>query len=148
MLSARPLYHLVYQSSATKLFTELELEQILVQSRFANDASSITGVLLYSNGDIMQVLEGEQETVLHVYEKIKQDIRHRDVTTLADGKIEARNFSQWSMGFKAVNPDDFLQLVGYLNVSKKDYMQEHVRTEDASLHELLATFVQDTTIRL
>jgi len=128
--------------------TEPELELLLTKARTANTANSLTGVLLYSNGDIMQVLEGEQEVVLHIYEKIKQDIRHRDVTTLADGRIERRNFSHWSMGFKAVEPADFMHLAGYLNVSKPNYLKDHVKTDESTLHELLSTFVQDEMIRL
>ena len=148
MLPVSSLYHLVYHSSATKLMTEQDLEQILTKSRAANTDRNVTGILLYSNGDIMQVLEGEREVVLQVYDKIKQDIRHRDVTTLADGQIKARNFSQWSMGFKTVEPNDFVHLAGYLNVSKANYMNGHVETDDLTLHELLSTFVQNDIIRL
>ncbi|GGF13682.1 hypothetical protein GCM10011383_26140 [Hymenobacter cavernae] len=128
--------------------TESQLEELLTKARATNTANSLTGVLLYSNGDIMQVLEGEQEMVQHIYEKIRQDIRHRDVSTLADGQIQRRNFSQWSMGFKAVDPADFMHLAGYLNVSKPNYLKSHGRVADSMLHDLLSTFVQDEIIRL
>jgi hypothetical protein len=58
-----PLYHLVYQSFATALMSEKELEVVLTQSRSWNTDHNLTGMLLYSNGDIMQVLEGTQEEV-------------------------------------------------------------------------------------
>ena len=148
MLAILALYHLVYHSSTTKLMTEHDLEQILTKSRTANAERNVTGVLLYNNGDIMQVLEGEQEAVLQIYEKIKLDVRHRDVTALGDGPIKARNFSQWAMGFKAVDPADFMHLAGYLNVNRPNYMQGHLKTEDSTLHELLSTFVQDLNVCL
>ncbi|OUJ72672.1 BLUF domain-containing protein [Hymenobacter crusticola] len=144
------LYHLVYQSSATALMSEKELEVLLMQARSWNTDHHLTGVLLYSNGDIMQVLEGSTEEVAFIFDKIKLDPRHRDVIKLADGEIKERNFSQWSMGFKAVEPADFMHLAGFLNVNKQNYLTAHSgysANDDASLHSLLATFVTDNIIR-
>jgi len=130
---------------------EKELEALLTQARSWNTDHHLTGVLLYSNGDIMQVLEGTKEEVFFIFNKIKQDPRHRDVTELADGEIKERNFFQWSMGFKAVEPADFAHLAGFLNVNKQNYLTAHpgyLANGDSSLHSLLATFVTDNTIRL
>ncbi|MCB2379151.1 BLUF domain-containing protein [Hymenobacter sp. BT635] len=136
------LYHLVYQSAATTRFTDHDLEALLVQSRAWNQAHQLTGVLLYCDGDILQVLEGPEDEVEYIFRRIEQDPRHYDVTKLADGPITQRNFSQWSMGFKSVHPEDFEHLAGYLNPA-----QLVAEAKAPSLHELLASFVTDKKIR-
>jgi hypothetical protein len=52
------VFALVYVSSATKPFSPDELSELLAQARVDNAALGITGMLLYSNGNFMQVLEG------------------------------------------------------------------------------------------
>ena len=48
-------------SSAIIKLSEEELNAILVQARQYNIAHSITGILLYIDGDFLQVLEGKKE---------------------------------------------------------------------------------------
>jgi hypothetical protein len=141
------LHHLVYQSSATTPISESHLEALLTQSRTWNEAHALTGVLLYSHGDIMQVLEGTEEEVRYIFNCIEQDTRHYGVTKLSDGPIVERNFAQWSMGFKAVNPNEFRHLLGYLNPSTDEYLAAHSSNTDASLYSVLSTFVTEDEIR-
>lgn len=126
---------------------EEELQALLTQSRAWNSSHGLTGVLLYSNGEIMQVLEGSAEEVNSIFSRIARDYRHAHVVKLSDGPIEHRNFSQWSMGFKAVNPEDFMHLTGYLNLNKPGYLAETEAVHDAALHDVLATFVTEDVIR-
>lgn len=141
------MHHLVYQSSAIVPMSEDMLEALLTEARTWNTAHNLTGLLLYSDGDILQVLEGDYPDVMYIFDKIKGDLRHHHVTKLADGPIEQRNFSQWSMGFKVLNPTDFGHLAGYLNVSRPDYLPDTYTNDDTSLHGLLASFIQTDTIR-
>ncbi|MBC6607720.1 BLUF domain-containing protein [Hymenobacter sp. BT188] len=141
------LHHLVYQSAATLPMGDKELQALLKQARDWNTQHQLTGVLLYSEHNIMQVLEGPQDEVLYIFNKIERDVRHRNVTKLADGEIQQRNFSQWSMGFKAVAPSDFQHLAGYLNINQPDFLPPNPTQSDASLHSILASFVTDEIIR-
>jgi hypothetical protein len=141
------LHHLVYQSSATTGLNEAELTALLAQSRTWNHGHELTGLLLYSNGDIMQVLEGPKEEVSYIFTRIAQDARHGRVVKLSDGPIAARHFSQWSMGFKALAPDEFTHLQGYIDPAKDTYLNEPGKPSDADLHSVLATFVVDDVIR-
>ncbi|GAA3930244.1 BLUF domain-containing protein [Hymenobacter algoricola] len=146
-MPAPSLYHLVYQSSATAPFSDQDLESILRQSRAWNMAHELTGVLLYSHGNIMQVLEGTEEEVRYIFGHIERDYRHIRLVKLSDGPIARRNFSQWSMGFKTVDPQDFEHLNGYLNPTRPGYLTTYSDNENISLHELLATFVTENEIR-
>jgi len=68
----------------------------------ANKAVGVTGMLLYQDGNFMQVLEGNEHSVRGVYAKIERDPRHRGLITLLQGEIEDRQFPTWSMGFREI----------------------------------------------
>lgn len=142
------LHHLVYHSDVTLPMSEKALEALLSQSREWNTQHSLTGVLLYSGNNIMQVLEGPEDEVFYIFNKISGDMRHRNVIKLADGPIKQRNFSQWSMGFKAVDPTELQHLAGYLNISRPDFLAAQAVVSDESLHSLLSSFALDDVSRL
>ncbi len=75
-----------------------------------NELHDITGMLLYSDGIFLQVLEGEREAVLQTFRHIEKDLRHRDVFVLLEQAIEMRQFSNWSMGFKRLTASDLVEL--------------------------------------
>lgn len=141
------LHHLVYQSSATTPFSETELQTLLRQSRAWNEAHALTGVLLYAEGDILQVLEGPAEEVQGIFASIERDYRHRGVTKLADGPIVRRSFADWSMGFAVVSPADYRHLSGYRPLAETDALIHDGDQEADSLHELLSGFVRKEVVR-
>lgn len=146
-MSHPALYHLVYQSCATTPFSEVELQALLRQSQAWNAAHALTGVLLYCEGDILQVLEGPREEVQGIFANIERDYRHRDVTKLADGPIARRSFADWSMGFAVVSPADYRHLSGYHALENADTLIHDTDRAADSLHELLSAFVQKETVR-
>ncbi|WP_375436959.1 BLUF domain-containing protein [uncultured Hymenobacter sp.] len=139
------LHHLVYQSHATAPLDELELARLLTQSRAFNAAHGLTGILLYSHGNIIQLLEGTKANVREVFARIARDPRHTQVVKLADGPVTHRLFGQWSMGFQVVNPLDFNHLTGYVNPDQAHYLAHDPALPDPDLHTLLATFVSDNS---
>ena len=113
------LFTLVYLSNATNAMSEDELKEILTVSRKNNPAVNVSGVLIYCEGNILQVLEGAKEDVYKVYDKIKLDPRHNELIILQSREISARTFEDWSMGFRATTKSEFDELEGYLDISKK-----------------------------
>jgi hypothetical protein len=107
------MYFLVYVSSAVNLFSDKELTDLLEVSRRNNEKVDVTGLLLYSSGNFMQVLEGPQKTVLETHARIAHDPRHTGLITLVQGDREEREFDQWSMGFKRLDGPDNPQVPGY-----------------------------------
>ena len=93
------MFFLVYVSAAVTWFSDAELRVLLARSRAANAAAGITGMLLYKDGNFMQVLEGEESAVLALQERIAADPRHRGMVTIDSGPLAARQFADWSMGF-------------------------------------------------
>ena len=101
------MHHLVYTSTASISLPEEELQRQLPRWRATNAGLGITGVLLYCEGNILQVLEGAFEEVRRLFATIAADVRHHSVTKLADGPVPGRAFFEWSMHFRAVETTDF-----------------------------------------
>ena len=110
------LFTLVYLSNATSILSEEDLRDILTVSRANNSLQGVSGVLIYCDGNILQVLEGPRENVENVYNRISRDPRHSDLIILQRRDISERNFSEWSMGFRSSSKAEFEQLEGFLDL--------------------------------
>lgn len=96
----QPMQMLIYVSSAVDLFTEDELIALLEKARKKNSALDITGMLLYRDGNFMQLLEGPKDAVYFLSETIRGDPRHSGFLSLLDQETNTREFAEWRMGYK------------------------------------------------
>ncbi|CUH62348.1 Sensors of blue-light using FAD [Thalassovita gelatinovora] len=78
---------------------------ILTQSLENNSKLHITGYLVRVPKAFFQVLEGPEDKVLDLFEKIKTDHRHSDVTILSCEPIETTLFDQWAMGYRMLSEE-------------------------------------------
>jgi hypothetical protein len=90
----------VYVSSAVKLFTPAELVDLLRAARERNGKAEITGMLLYHDGNFIQMLEGPASAVDALMVTIRRDPRHTGLIVLLRETIEARVFGEWQMAFR------------------------------------------------
>lgn len=104
---------LVYASRATVPFDEEKLKDLLGKARVKNSSKNITGMLLYREGLFVQALEGEEDDVVSLYERISKDQRHTDVIKIYLKPIRERSFGDWSMGFNRFNQEDDDKIEGY-----------------------------------
>lgn len=108
---AKDMICIVYISSVRLGLSSREITAIVHEARVNNQKLGITGMLLYNGKDFMQLIEGEKAIVQDLYEKVRKDHRHSDVTLLLKESITHKNFDNWSMGYKNVqglkniNPD-------------------------------------------
>jgi hypothetical protein len=96
----------IYVSSAVNPFTRDQLRDLLAACVANNGGLDITGMLLYRDGNFMQVLEGEEAAVRHIQGKIQRDTRHRSIFTIVEGPQPERCFPDWSMGFRDLTSTD------------------------------------------
>jgi hypothetical protein len=113
--AADALYRLSYASTQTGPLSALDLISLLKQARQSNKQQNITGVLLHRDDSFLQVIEGEKQAVLNLFEVIKKDPRHKRVEVLSEDPIEEREFSDWQMGFLELDDVDVRLLPGFSN---------------------------------
>lgn len=100
------LRQLIYCSDACEPMETPALQSILDGARSRNAELGITGMLLYSNGRFLQVLEGDADLVDVLYAKIANDPRHGHVRTVMSRSIKERDFPNWSMAYRALSASD------------------------------------------
>jgi hypothetical protein len=133
------LVRLMYASRAATPFGDDELTAILRRSRAANPALGITGVLCYSDGIFMQVLEGGRTAVNRLYNQITSDPRHTQVELLHYEEIEERRFAGWSMGQADIASLNPALLLKYSERGVLDPYAVSGRVSMAMFDELVAT---------
>lgn len=94
------IFQLIYTCALSQDISGTDLESIAVSSRRRNEERDITGILLYKEGSVLQVLEGERSAVMSLYNKIASDDRVSNVIVLIQRVTTKREFSKWSMGYK------------------------------------------------
>ena len=92
------LVRMMYASRAVPAVDQEELITILRQSKANNPAIGVTGVLCFSGGIFLQVIEGGRSAVNRLYNRIAADPRHTEVEVLLYEEIGERRFASWSMG--------------------------------------------------
>ncbi|MEO9478578.1 MAG: BLUF domain-containing protein [Maribacter dokdonensis] len=93
------MYTLTYESTAVKIMTSSEMESLLEEARTHNKSKDITGCLIYYKGKFVQLLEGDKKGVQELYDRIKKDPRHKEVTLFSEDKIIKRTFPNWGMAY-------------------------------------------------
>ncbi len=92
------LLRLTYASRAAEWLTRDDLRAIANSAQKRNRSMGLTGLLLYVDGDFLQVIEGPGAAVEKLYEMIEADPRNQWVTRLATERVLRRAFGDWSMG--------------------------------------------------
>jgi len=116
------VYFILYASQATTPPTESEFKHLLAQCHRNNTRHGITGLLLYNNGNYLQIIEGKMEAVQSLYEIIRLDERHKEVVILETGEQNGRNFPDWAMGFKAATNGSRIEMPAYINLSENQML--------------------------
>ena len=134
------VFFLIYASTATRDLSKDDLNELLAQCQRNNAGLGITGMLLYKDGNFMQVLEGEEETVRWLYAKIGQDPRHRGEILLQQGTLEERQFPNWSMGFRNLESQDARSTPAYSEFLNTPLTGQEFSANPSRSQKLLLSF--------
>jgi len=93
------LYQFIYISRITSigLSGASTLNDIAEVSIAHNKAENISGILCYGNGYFFQYIEGTEQALTNLKNRILKDNRHKDIQTLAFSAITERRFTGWSL---------------------------------------------------
>lgn len=132
----------IYVSSAVELFSQTELLALLETSRWNNSRNGVTGMLLYKDGNFMQVIEGAEAEIRRLHEKISRDPRHNGLITLMERRIEQRQFSDWSMGFRNLSDPGLQEIPGYSDFLNVPLTSGEFSANPSRAEKLLLAFKQ------
>jgi len=117
-------YAISYVSTVNPALTETQIQEALDFSKNWNNDNNITGVLLYSQGNFFQVLEGGEQVVKDLFERIKADERHHNIITIFQKQIPNIQFNGYEADFISLddrfqpkNIDNYINQVSLLNPS-------------------------------
>ena len=111
---------LIYFSTSFKFVKEEDFISLLEQSRKYNSEKSITGILLCVRGNILQVLEGDQQAVEDLFSRVEQDTRHTDVSIALKRPISQRLFPEWAMGYETISHRQLEKVKRLVNLEISD----------------------------
>ncbi len=134
------MHFLIYVSIAEKPFTSAELLDLLEHARRNNEKAHVTGMLLYKEGNFMQVLEGEERVVKALAAKISRDPRHSKMITMLEGPLPQREFPEWSMGFADLDAVEASATPGYSEFMNTALTVEAFAGRPTRAQRLLAAF--------
>lgn len=92
-------YKLIYISSPKVEVTESLISEILSKAIRRNNSLQISGMLTYFHGKFMQLIEGDKEAVDELFNIIRLDPTHDDITILLQKQSDQRCMPTWIMGF-------------------------------------------------
>ena len=148
------LYHIIYFSKAARQMNEDDLVQLLKESKDWNDPHQLTGMLVYLQGGLlsknegrfMQVIEGAKNEIDYIFEKIKKDSRHQQVTVLHYEPINERDFETWLMGFETVNAKPNEKVRGFFELDDSFLKSDEFVKSNMSLNFLKSFYSTDISM--
>jgi hypothetical protein len=147
MENSDSVFSLVYLSVAVIPFSEQDLSTLLAKSRAANSKLEVTGMLLFKDQNFLQVLEGEEENVLHLYQKIAKDARHTNPTVLFRDRSNQREFPDWSMGFYDLRSAATPSIPGFSNFLDTPLTSANFAATPHRAKTLLLLFKEENMLR-
>ncbi|MDC7998633.1 BLUF domain-containing protein [Gilvibacter sediminis] len=116
------LHTICYVSTAVSTITQNNVHDVFEGIVDNNLSLGITGVLLYSHGNFMQILEGPSDALKPLYDSIKRDPRHHHIIEIMNQPAEERMFENYLTGFTIVDSQkDIYQLQKYMRFLEDNF---------------------------
>jgi hypothetical protein len=105
-----------------------EIDSLLSQCCKNNLEKDITAVLLYTEGNFLQVIEGPEVVMLELFELIKKNMRLRGSITIVNAKVNKVYIPKWKMGFCTFGSEVLRKIKGYENMGLETLAQFNDKT--------------------
>lgn len=92
-------YTICYVSTATGDMKQEKIKELLEKWKDKNSEKGIKGILLYSEGNFFQVLEGEKKEINQLFEVIKKDNRHHTIIQILGKNIDETGYDGYDADF-------------------------------------------------
>ena len=89
---------ILYCSLARKPMSDADLDELVASVVPLNRMDHITGLLMYSEGAFVQLVEGPRDAINHLWARLLRDPRHFGVVQLHhERELEQRTCQDWAM---------------------------------------------------
>lgn len=88
---------LTYTSRASLDLGDEDLAAIHQTARHLNALDGITGLLLFDGSRFLQIIEGAEDAIDNLVERLRMDRRHSAFELRDERYLERRSFPDWSM---------------------------------------------------
>ena len=93
------LVQIIYASRTCRSLDQGEIIDILRKSQAKNQKNKISGLLLYCNGQFLQLIEGPEKAVNELFDTISNDSRHNGIEIIHKTNVESMVMPTWAMGY-------------------------------------------------
>ena len=101
------LKSLTYTSLARLDLQASDLEAIHRAARELNALDGITGLLIFNGTHFLQVIEGDEQAIDDLVERLRRDCRHNGFEVRDEHLIDQPSFPDWSMELVRVSASYF-----------------------------------------
>ncbi|HEX8414964.1 MAG TPA: BLUF domain-containing protein, partial [Sphingomicrobium sp.] len=128
---------MTYTSLASLDLDAADLAAIHSRARDLNALDGISGLLVFNGNRFLQIVEGSEQAVDDLVERLRRDRRHTGVEIRDERKIEKRAFPNWSMELVRVSTD-LSEAKDKLTRELPDTVPETVRTRLLTMTEAIS----------
>ncbi len=76
-----------YVSNCNLELTPIQIQSLLSFTQSTNNKQNIHGLLLYSDGNFFQIIEGKSKYLYPLWKKIKEDKRHHSIIKIFEEEV-------------------------------------------------------------
>ena len=76
-----------YVSTAVRDLQQNEVDEILEETQIRNNNHGVNGLLIYSDGNFFEVLEGEKINIKGLFKIIEEDERHKNIIMIFEKEV-------------------------------------------------------------
>lgn len=109
MTHSSSLHEILYCSTLADQAPIRVVADIAAKARIANKQRDITGLLIFDGQHFCQQLEGDEQILTALMERISDDPRHTNVTVLHQSPLASRRFKRFSLGYTPVEDVEALE---------------------------------------
>ena len=131
---------MAYVSTALEFYNQMMLLDLLEEANKRNAKAGITGMLLYKDGQFMQILEGSEKAVKTTFGRISKDPRHYGIIVLLKETAEERHFPNWSMAFRDLDSPEQREVPGYSEFLNTPLTGKEFASKPSHCEKLLLLF--------
>lgn len=121
-----------YISQQTRPIKLAELKSLWLNAIEYNEAHDLTGALLYNGQEFVHVIEGEEDDVKALLDRVYADERHQDHETIFLADIGSRLFGYWPLKLLNVSGADELCRV----FSRRRFLSHDRRTRQQTMFSM------------